>query len=140
MTSSFGETLRSLRKAHSSTQVELAEGVGVSHVYISALERGDKSAPRYALVMAIADFLEVDAELLWSKAQEEREARLRAKIIGEPTSRRTPKKSSSTPEGDVAETTKEILLLEKLRDIASDDKERARIVKALNALLDILQD
>lgn len=46
--------LKELRKARGFTQEELAEVVGVTGAYISALERGERSG-RFEMLMAIAE-------------------------------------------------------------------------------------
>ena len=96
----FGETLKHLRKEKDLTQAALAEQIGVSNVYISALERGDKPAPRLALVVSMARYLGVDEDKLWAIARLEREERLEARIQGHPTSLRTPR--LNTPLGKTA--------------------------------------
>lgn len=84
----FGETLRQLRKETNQTQAALAEQIGVSHAYISALERGDKPAPRFEIVVSLARSLGTDEDELWQIARSEREERLVERIQGLPTSMR----------------------------------------------------
>ena len=60
----FGETLRRLRKEKDLTQAALAEQIGVTHDYISALEIGDKRAPRLEIVVALAKSLGVEEDEL----------------------------------------------------------------------------
>lgn len=73
--SQFGDTLQELRIESGLTQLQVAERVGVSNAYISALESGRKPAPPYAIVSAMAAALTVDEEPLWDVASAEREDR-----------------------------------------------------------------
>ena len=91
----FGETLRRLRKEKDLTQAVLAERIGVSHVYISALERGNKPAPRLGIVVALARSLGVEEGELWAIARLEREERLEARIQGQPTSSKRPRHNNA---------------------------------------------
>lgn len=62
----FGEALRELRRQHGMNQAELAEKLGVSAPYLSALERGKRGAPTFVLVQrAIQVF-----GLIWDDAED----------------------------------------------------------------------
>ena len=140
---SFGETLRELRLRNNLTQADLAERIGVSHVYISSLERGAKPAPRHALVLALAHSLGVSEEELWASAQEEREERLRAQIKGQPTSRRTQRSkrpSQTSQKSSQEKAPAEEKLMRSIRSISANRKDREKIIQALSALLDALQE
>jgi transcriptional regulator with XRE-family HTH domain len=86
---SFGERIRELRQQVGLTQWQIADRTGVSNTYISALESGRKPAPPRAIVTALAACLQTNEDELWNLARAEREERLRQRIDGVPTSRRT---------------------------------------------------
>ena len=54
-TSAFGATLRSMRLAAGLSQGALAERAGLSEKAVGALERGDRTTPRPATVVLLAD-------------------------------------------------------------------------------------
>ncbi|MBE0635297.1 helix-turn-helix domain-containing protein [Candidatus Bipolaricaulota bacterium] len=118
------------------TQAELAEQVGVSHVYISALERGAKPAPRLEIVTSLARCLGVDEDELWVSAQSEREERLRSRIQGQPTSRKSPKSQPPSSRSGFFNISAEIARLARSLD-QSDVSENER--QLLLAELQLLQ-
>jgi len=132
----FADVLREKRKARELTQEQLASAIGVSHVYISALERGVRPAPRHAVVVALAHTLETDSDELWAIARSEREANLRKRVRGQPTSLQRPIEKPGTSEiGPQQETAMEDLVA-RLRKLPAE--ERTRVTEALLALLDAL--
>jgi transcriptional regulator with XRE-family HTH domain len=133
----FGETLRRLRKERNLTQAALAEQIGVSHVYVSALERSAKPAPRHAIVLAIAQCLGVDEDVLWASARDERETRLRDRVQGQPTSLRRPK---AEDKGNHQILPSEERILRKLRAVTSDQNDRERVIQILETLIDSLKE
>ena len=124
----FGEMLRSLRKEKDLTQAALAEQIGVTHVYVSALERGAKPAPRHELVMALARSLGVDEAELWAVARLEREERLVARIQGQPTSLKNPKHSNTLGKPRFAAISTEIQRLAHRLEQAVVSKEEERLL------------
>jgi len=84
----FGDRVRELRIRAGLTQSQVAERIGVSNTYVSALESGRKAAPPHAVVVALSTCLAVDEAELWRLARAEREERLRRRIAGVPTSQR----------------------------------------------------
>ena len=62
----FGSKLRQLRKAKGVKLKEMAEGVGVSSAYLSALEHGKRGKPTWAMVQRIISFFNV----IWDEAEE----------------------------------------------------------------------
>ena len=62
----FGEKMRELRKRHSCTQKQIAEALGVSNAYLSALEHGHRGRPSWYLVQRIMQFF----NLIWDEAEE----------------------------------------------------------------------
>lgn len=150
MLSGFADTLKELREKSGLSQVSLAERVGVSNTYISALESGRKVAPPYAIVTALANTLGVPESGLWAIAQAERRARMETKLKGSPIALRTTAKDSALgtlvrakatrteplsrealdPEG------KEVLeALAVLKAAIPDDKKRAEAFEAMQKLL-----
>lgn len=135
----FGETIRELRVRAGLTQSQVAEQIGVSNTYISALESGRKTAPPYALVAALSTSLGVDAQHLWSIARGEREDRLRQRIRGVPTSQRTcvadpPAPGDSRSERDDAEAAFAFLA-----NAVKTPRERRLLARALEALAENLR-
>jgi transcriptional regulator with XRE-family HTH domain len=69
----FGERLRTLRAERGLTLQAMAEALGVSPAYLSALEHGRRGRPTHALVVAICAQLNI----IWDEADElQRLARL----------------------------------------------------------------
>ena len=132
--SRFGDLLRQLRTARGLTQAELASKVGISHVYVSALETGRRSAPPHAVVSALASCLGIPIEELWSTARTERALRLELRIDGTATSLRRHKLDSGDKQagpGEQVETEAAILSL--LGDTLSpeDREQKARLLESL---------
>ena len=62
----FGERVRALRQQHGMTLQQLAEALGVSAAYLSALEHGRRGRPSWWLVQRIiAEF-----NIIWDEAEE----------------------------------------------------------------------
>ena len=131
----FGEMLRRLRKEKDLTQAALAEQIGVSHVYISALERGEKPAPRLELVISLARSLGVDDAELWASARSEREERLVARIQGQPTALKNPKHNNTLGKPGFAAISTEIQrLAHRLEQAAVSKKEERLLLEKLEGL------
>ena len=62
----FGQKMRELRKRQGVTQAQMAEALGVSSAYLSALEHGRRSRPSWYLVQGINQFF----NLIWDEAEE----------------------------------------------------------------------
>ena len=62
----FGQRLRELRAERGMTQKQMAEAIGVSPAYLSALERGKRGTPRWILVQQIIACLNI----IWDDADE----------------------------------------------------------------------
>jgi transcriptional regulator with XRE-family HTH domain len=62
----FGEKIRELRAARRITLKEMAEAVGVSPPYLSALEHGHRGSPSWYLVQRIITYFNV----IWDEAEE----------------------------------------------------------------------
>ena len=62
----FGAKLRELRAARGVTLKAMAEAIGVSGAYLSALEHGRRGAPTWYLVQRIITFFNV----IWDEAEE----------------------------------------------------------------------
>lgn len=139
----FGEELRKARKSLGLSQAELSGRVGVSNTYVSALESGKKTAPPYALVRALAAVLQIPEERLWSAARAEREARLRVRISGDPTSLRIPKPNADeNARYDYESTTNRSLraLEAQLGAIIKKSSDKNGIIKVLEAVLRALAE
>ena len=65
----FGEMVRELRKNHGITLKKMAEDLGVSSAYFSALEHGHRGRPGSGLVQQICGYF----ELMWDDAEELRQ-------------------------------------------------------------------
>ncbi|MEW5826982.1 MAG: helix-turn-helix transcriptional regulator [Candidatus Bipolaricaulota bacterium] len=138
----FGNRLRELRTAAGMTQQELADALGVSSAYISAIEGGRKPAPPRAVVEQLARALRADHEALWETALAEREERLRQRLEGVPTSLRVeeaPAPVTTPQDSDVEKLLAQHPELEKVcRVLASalnDTKTRARALAVVDALV-----
>ena len=125
----FGEQLKALRTAKNMSQAELATALGVTSAYISALENGKKQPPPHALVIGLASILQVDESLLWESAKVEREDRLRARIEGIPTARKT---SINSNEPSSAPTD---VILKELYARFPNKKDRGKVLDLLRNLL-----
>ena len=62
----FGRRVRELRKRRSLTLAEMAEGLGVTPAYLSALEHGKRGRPTFALIQGTIHLLGV----IWDEADE----------------------------------------------------------------------
>jgi transcriptional regulator with XRE-family HTH domain len=62
----FGAKLRELRRARGIQLKEMAEGLGVSAAYLSALEHGHRGRPNRAFVHRICAYLNI----IWDEAEE----------------------------------------------------------------------
>ncbi len=62
----FGEKMRELRKRQGVTQTQMAQALGVTSAYLSALEHGHRSRPSWYLVQGIDQFF----NLIWDEAEE----------------------------------------------------------------------
>lgn len=69
----FGEKVRVLRRERGATLKKMADAIGVSSAYLSALERGHRGQPSWYLVQRVISFFNV----IWDEAEElERLARV----------------------------------------------------------------
>lgn len=62
----FADKIRQIRKARGISQKEMAEALGVSPAYLSALEHGHRSPPNWVMVQKIIGYLNV----IWDEADE----------------------------------------------------------------------
>ena len=62
----FGEHVRQLREARNISQKEMAQALGVSAAYLSALEHGKRGVPSYAFLQRIAGYFNV----IWDDADQ----------------------------------------------------------------------
>lgn len=62
----FGQALRELRQRKGVTQRQLAEAIGVTPAYLSALEHGRRGRPTFELLQRIAGYFSV----IWDEAEE----------------------------------------------------------------------
>lgn len=62
----FGAKLRELRQTRSVKLKDLAEGLGVSSAYLSALEHGKRGRPSWHLVQGVLAYF----NLIWDEAEE----------------------------------------------------------------------
>jgi len=137
----FGEQLKDLRIAAGLTQAVVAEAIGVSNTYISALESGRKPAPPQALVTALAACLGVEEEVLWNLALEEREERLRQRIAGVPTSHRSRRTAPRTPLAQPRRKSEDVgAVLESFRDVTRSPKQRKKLAGLLEDLAKFLRE
>jgi transcriptional regulator with XRE-family HTH domain len=61
----FGEKLRALRARKGVSQKEMAEAIGVSAAYLSALEHGRRGVPTWVLLQNIIGYFNV----IWDEAE-----------------------------------------------------------------------
>lgn len=62
----FGKRMRELRAVRGVTQKQMAAAIGVSPAYLSALERGHRGVPNYAMIQRILGYFNV----IWDEADE----------------------------------------------------------------------
>jgi transcriptional regulator with XRE-family HTH domain len=62
----FGERVRDLREARGVTQKQMAEALGVSAAYLSALEHGKRGAPGWVLLQKIVGYFNI----IWDEAED----------------------------------------------------------------------
>lgn len=62
----FGERVRDLREARGVTQKQMAEALGVSAAYLSALEHGKRGAPSWVLLQKIVGYFNI----IWDEAED----------------------------------------------------------------------
>ncbi|TKT82796.1 helix-turn-helix transcriptional regulator [Aquamicrobium sp. LC103] len=62
----FGEKMRLLRRQKGVNQKQMAEAIGVSPAYLSALEHGRRGAPSWPLLQKIVGYFNV----IWDEAEE----------------------------------------------------------------------
>ena len=62
----FGERMRRMRAQKGVTQKEMAEALGVSAAYLSALEHGRRGMPSWPLIQKIVGYFNV----IWDDAEE----------------------------------------------------------------------
>lgn len=62
----FGERMRRLRAARGVTLKEMAEAIGVSSAYLSALEHGKRGRPGWHLIQRILEYFNI----IWDDAEE----------------------------------------------------------------------
>jgi len=132
----FGEKIRELRRKGNLTQWDVAERTGVSNTYISALESGRKPAPPHVIVTALAACLQTSEDALWALARGEREARLKLRIDGVPTSQRTARTSRTSTGSLEASSSDDVLekAIQTLRAGAKDAKQRQSLARKLETL------
>ena len=133
----FGDRIRELRHEQNLTQWDIASLTGVSNTYISALESGRKPAPPHAIVTALAACLKTSEDFLWSLARGEREARLKLRIDGVPTSQRTPRSPSSNIESLEVVSSDDPLeqAIQTLKDSVLTAEQRRSLARELEGLV-----
>ncbi|WP_454654362.1 helix-turn-helix domain-containing protein [Bosea beijingensis] len=62
----FGQRVRALREARGMSLAQMAEGLGVSPAYLSALEHGKRGRPTFSLIQGTIHLLGV----IWDEADE----------------------------------------------------------------------
>ena len=62
----FGERMRQLRTERGITQKQMAEAIGVSSAYLSALEHGKRGRPSWYLIQRIINYFNV----IWDDADQ----------------------------------------------------------------------
>jgi transcriptional regulator with XRE-family HTH domain len=68
----FGSFLKKTRKSKKVTQEQLAAFLKVSSVYIHQLETSKVDAPNKSKCSLIAETLDIDPDLVWNKAKEQK--------------------------------------------------------------------
>lgn len=62
----FGEKIRDCRQSRNISQKQMAQDIGVSPAYLSALEHGNRGQPPWALVQKIITYF----DFIWDDAEE----------------------------------------------------------------------
>ena len=62
----FGETVRKLRSTKGVSQKQMAQAIGVSPAYLSALEHGKRGAPSFDFIQRVAGYFNI----IWDEAEE----------------------------------------------------------------------
>jgi len=62
----FGQKIRQIRRVKNVSLKEMAEGVGVSSAYLSALEHGKRGTPTWAMIQRIIAYFNI----IWDEAEE----------------------------------------------------------------------
>ncbi|SOE16967.1 transcriptional regulator [Hoeflea halophila] len=62
----FGEAIRRLRAERGITQRQMAEAIGVSPAYLSALEHGNRSGPSWEFLQRVIGYFNI----IWDEAEE----------------------------------------------------------------------
>jgi transcriptional regulator with XRE-family HTH domain len=62
----FGQTVRNLRIAKGVSQKQMAQSIGVSAAYLSALEHGKRGAPSFEFIQRVAGYFNI----IWDEAEE----------------------------------------------------------------------
>ncbi|AYD03119.1 helix-turn-helix domain-containing protein [Neorhizobium sp. NCHU2750] len=62
----FGEAMRELRRRKGVTQRALAQAIGVTPAYLSALEHGRRGRPTFELLQRIAGYFNI----IWDEAED----------------------------------------------------------------------
>ena len=62
----FGEALRTMRAERGIRQKEMAEAIGVSAAYLSALEHGHRGRPSWEFVQKVIGYFNI----IWDEAEE----------------------------------------------------------------------
>lgn len=116
----FGERLRELRAERGISQKEMAEAVGVSAAYLSALEHGHRGVPSWALLQAMIAYLNV----IWDDADDLQRLALRS----------APRVVIDTAGLDPRATELANLLAVSIGDLGRDDLDH--LIRRLQALSD----
>ncbi|GAB4361447.1 MAG: helix-turn-helix transcriptional regulator [Oricola sp.] len=115
----FGERLRELRAERGMTQKQMAEQVGVSAAYLSALEHGHRGIPSWPLLQRIIACLNI----IWDEADELQRLAMRS----------APKVTIDTSGLDPAATELANLLAQSIGKLSREDLEH--LGKRLRVLL-----
>jgi transcriptional regulator with XRE-family HTH domain len=62
----FGQKIRDLRRERGLSQKDMAEAIGVSAAYLSALEHGKRGAPTWPMIQKIIGYFNI----IWDDAEE----------------------------------------------------------------------
>ncbi|MDN2566413.1 helix-turn-helix domain-containing protein [Aquibium sp. A9E412] len=123
----FGERVRQLRRERGISQQAMAEALGVSAGYLSALEHGRRSPPNWAMVQKVIGFFNV----IWDEAEElERLARVSHPRVAVDTAGLSPRATAlanrlAETVGELDETALE-RLTEQLETALRGSRRRAR--------------